>query len=62
MSTEYLRKCPSCGHLVTSEPYDIGDGPELTCPDCEWCWGAVGQDLTMEPIDALRKIAEQQAP
>jgi hypothetical protein len=43
-------KCPTCGadasHL---EVYDIGSGPELSCPNCEWCWGAEGQ-----PLQALK--------
>ena len=30
-------------------PYDIGSGPEMSCPTCEWCWGADGQDL--KPLD-----------
>jgi len=38
--------CPSCGTVATRETYDIGDGPELSCATCEWCWGAEGQDLT----------------
>jgi hypothetical protein len=31
--------------MVTVEPYDIGSGPEMSCPDCEWCWGANNQPL-----------------
>ena len=38
-------RCPSCGTIVTARPYDIGSGPEMACPVCEWCWGADGQDL-----------------
>lgn len=37
--------CPSCGSFTTREVYDIGSGPELSCADCEWCWGANGQTL-----------------
>lgn len=43
---EEVRTCPVCerdaSHL---EPYDIGSGPELNCPHCEWCWGLYGQPL-----------------
>lgn len=51
--TDYLRTCPSCGTVNDQEPYDIGDGPEFACPNCEWCWGANGQDLTDGPIKAM---------
>ena len=37
--------CPQCGDVATREVYDIGDGPELSCASCEWCWGADGQLL-----------------
>lgn len=37
--------CPSCGVLAIRETYDIGSGPELSCANCEWCWGADGQPL-----------------
>jgi hypothetical protein len=37
--------CIACGHRFRMEPYDIGSGPEVSCPSCEWCWGAEGQDL-----------------
>lgn len=37
--------CPCCGSLGTRQTYDIGSGPELSCAECEWCWGAEGQDL-----------------
>jgi hypothetical protein len=40
--------CPSCGVVADRDPYDIGSGPELSCSNCEWCWGANGQDL--QPI------------
>lgn len=41
--------CPVCGSTVSMTPYDIGSGPELSCPNCEWCWGANGQPL--KPIE-----------
>lgn len=41
--------CPSCIQFVTMVPYDIGSGPEMICPYCQWCWGADGQDL--KPLD-----------
>lgn len=37
--------CPQCGTVAKRETYDIGDGPELSCANCEWCWGAEGQLL-----------------
>lgn len=46
---ERTQKCPSCGNEVTMVPYDIGSGPEMSCPSCEWCWGADGQPL--KPLD-----------
>lgn len=42
--------CPSCGNQVTMVPYDIGSGPEMACPNCEWCWGADGQSLKALPV------------
>lgn len=43
---DYQRTCPTCGQVNEGEPYDIGDGPEFSCVNCEWCWGALGQSLT----------------
>lgn len=37
--------CPACGAVKRRETYDIGSGPELSCSQCEWCWGADGQPL-----------------
>jgi predicted RNA-binding Zn-ribbon protein involved in translation (DUF1610 family) len=37
--------CPSCGVEALRQTYDIGSGAELSCANCEWCWGANGQDL-----------------
>lgn len=53
--------CPSCGLVTTRETYDIGNGsgPELSCADCEQCWGADGQDLV--PIDPAKVRAELKA-
>jgi hypothetical protein len=47
--------CPACGLVAERETYDIGSGPELSCANCEWCWGAEGQDLKPLPrhADAL---------
>lgn len=39
------RTCPSCGEMAIGHPYDIGSGPEFSCINCEWCWGAYGQEL-----------------
>ena len=41
----YETPCPHCGTVAVREPYDIGSGPELSCSNCEWCWGALGQPL-----------------
>lgn len=41
--------CPSCGAVATRTIYDVGDGPELSCANCEWCWGADGQPLSAIP-------------
>jgi hypothetical protein len=37
--------CPFCGHEFRMRPYDIGSGPEVSCSNCEMCWGADGQPL-----------------
>lgn len=57
--------CPSCGTVAARTTYDIGSGPELSCADCEWCWGAEGQDLkplnladVQEHIADARRAAE----
>jgi len=50
MTDQRTQRCPCCGAEVTAEPYDIGSGPEMSCPHCEWCWGADGQPL--KPFDA----------
>lgn len=54
--------CPSCGRYEKRETYDIGDGPELSCSNCEWCWGANGQPLTQSPIEGLQKVVAQIRP
>lgn len=41
--------CPSCGAEAERRVYDVGSGPELSCANCEWCWGADGQDL--QPLE-----------
>lgn len=47
--------CPNCGAPVTMKPYDIGSGPELSCPHCDWCWGADGQPL--HPLEVPDPVA-----
>lgn len=47
--TTYTSACPNCGVTADRDAYDIGDGPELACANCEWCWGAEGQSLTFVP-------------
>lgn len=51
-----VQACPNCGARVEMVPYDIGSGPEMSCTDCEWCWGADGQSL--EPLDTERILRE----
>lgn len=48
--------CPNCGDIATRQTYDIGDGPELSCASCEWCWGADGQDL--RPMTYARVVED----
>lgn len=50
------RTCPGCGTHVENEPYDIGSGPELACPNCETCFGAEGQSLN--PYDPFLSLAK----
>lgn len=51
--TARTQACPNCGQSVTMEPYDIGSGPEMSCSNCEWCWGADGQPLERLDVDAI---------
>lgn len=39
--------CPSCQEVEARTVYDIGDGPELSCSNCEWCWLVV----EIDPVD-----------
>lgn len=48
--------CPSCGEVAERTVYDIGSGPELSCANCEWCWGAAGQSL--KPL-SYQEIVQQ---
>lgn len=41
----FTSECPTCGLETERTVYDIGSGPEVSCSNCEWCWGAAGQDL-----------------
>ncbi len=43
--TPVTQNCPCCHTEVTAVPYDVGSGPEMHCPTCDWCWGAAGQPL-----------------
>lgn len=53
--TRITSACPTCGATETRETYDIGSGPELACVQCDWCWGAEGQDLKPLDVAALRQ-------
>jgi hypothetical protein len=55
-NTDFIRTCPSCGEHHDGEPYDIGSGPEFACHHCEWCWGALGQDL--KQVETPGRIGE----
>lgn len=51
--------CKNCGWTGRPTFYDIGDGPEWCCPNCDMCYcptAKVGKDgLT----DAERKLVEE---
>ena len=47
--TEITGPCPECGTVATRDVYDIGSGPELSCANCEQCWGVDGQVLRPLP-------------
>jgi hypothetical protein len=55
---EITQTCPTCQRTVTMIPYDIGSGPEMSCPDCEWCWGADGQSLLPIEIITPEEVAK----
>lgn len=57
MSEKRTQLCPNCETWVTMRPYDIGSGPEMSCPQCEWCWGADGQPLN--PSDATSWLSPE---
>lgn len=56
------RRCPQCQRSITAIPYDLGDGPELSCPDCEWCFGVNGQRLTKEVLATVATCQECKQP
>lgn len=51
--------CPTCGAEAERQAYDIGSGPELACANCEWCWGANGQDLKPPKISRASYLTIQ---
>lgn len=51
--------CPVCGLVEERFTYAIGSGPELSCSNCEWCWGAEGQSLA--PI-TLQRVYDSMPP
>ena len=53
-------KCPACGAELEREAYDIGSGPELSCVECEWCWGANGQPLNPVGSPALHEFGKEE--
>ncbi len=53
--------CPTCGTVAMRTVYDIGSGSELSCANCEWCWGANGQALKPLSVDEMRRWAQNQA-
>lgn len=56
---EHTGPCPSCGTVATRRAYDIGSGPELSCANCEWCWGAEGQDLSPVSLQGVRQAIDE---
>lgn len=60
MSDEITSACPSCGTVATRETYDIGSGRELSCANCEWCWGADGQRLRAVDVADVMRWAQTQ--
>lgn len=57
-----VTRCPTCGEDASDlEPYDIGSGPELSCINCQSCWGVHGQLL--KPVDAsiLRRAMRKES-
>lgn len=55
-----VRTCPNCQWSGAASTYDIGSGPEWSCPGCEMCYGASGQDLNPEdPFRIPRSLYEQ---
>lgn len=57
MTEKITQRCPNCDAEVTMRPYDIGSGPEMSCPNCEWCWGANGQAL--DPNDPIKSMPDE---
>lgn len=53
-----LHKCPNCSGKFAAEPYDIGSGPEVCCPNCDTCFGANGQPLN--GLDPVRSFTSRQ--
>lgn len=48
--------CPQCKKGAQRTAYDVGSGPELCCADCDWCWGANGQDLQPLTLGDVTRI------
>jgi hypothetical protein len=54
-----ISKCPTCDAEAEREAYDIGSGPELSCANCEWCWGANGQPLQPPDPSFLKQALDE---
>lgn len=60
MTLTLVRTCPNCGWVGAPKPYDIGSGPEWSCPGCEQCYGAQGQELDpKDPFRIPREVFDQ---
>lgn len=57
-----VRTCPSCGWVGAPAVYDIGSGPEWSCPGCEWCYGAQGQELDPQDPFRIPRVVYDQLP
>lgn len=58
MSQDPRWTCIGCGGTFRQRPYDIGSGPEVSCPHCETCFGAEGQSLMPLDINAINAELE----
>lgn len=55
----------NCGWVGKITPYDIGDGPEFCCPQCDWCYApsavVLGDGSTQATLN-LEALAREHFP